>query len=156
MLWRLDDARATKKWRPLASQGWISLKAVSRKREPCTVKSRTSMLLMLTPCLSSKAVFVEPLRDNPAAKTLRALTPRARTAAEKPLTRAEIKRGDSLFGSSEHFFFNLVSVPIAMATSLAPLSADCTVPRLADYIDWMLARTLGVLDAAGRSGVAPP
>jgi SAM-dependent methyltransferase len=90
---------------------------------------------------SGKAVFVEPLRDNPGAKILRAITPRARTADERPLTRAEIKGADALFSSSEHLFFNLISVPVGMATSLTPLSADCVLLRLADRVDRTLAHT---------------
>jgi len=90
---------------------------------------------------SGKAVFVEPLRDNPGAKILRALTPRARTADEKPLTCADIQRADALFGSSEHFFFNLVSVPLAMASSLTSLSPDNTLLHFADHIDRALAHT---------------
>lgn len=90
---------------------------------------------------SGKAVFIEPLRDNPGAKVLRALTPRARTTDESPLSRADIQRADALFGSSEHFFFNLISVPFAMMTSLAPLSADCILLRFTDHVDRKLAHT---------------
>jgi SAM-dependent methyltransferase len=90
---------------------------------------------------SGKAVFMEPLRDNPGAKILRALTPKARTTDERPLTRADVERADALFGCSEHFFFNLVSVPIGMATSLTPLSADSVLLQFADYIDRTLAHT---------------
>jgi len=90
---------------------------------------------------SGKAIFIEPLADNPGAKVLRALTPRARTKDEKPLTRTEIQQADMLFGTSQHFFFNLVSVPVAMATSVTPLSEECMVLRAADYFDRLLAET---------------
>lgn len=90
---------------------------------------------------SGKAVFVEPLGDNPGAKILRALTPRARTADEKPLTRNDILQADAVFGCSDHFFFNLVSVPVAMATSLTPLSPDCILLKFTDHIDRLLAHT---------------
>ena len=75
-----------------------------------------------------RAIFVEPLDDNPGAKLLRALTPRARTKDEKPLTRSKILRADVLFGGSSHFFLNLISVPVAMLTSLTPLGADTRPP----------------------------
>jgi len=88
-----------------------------------------------------KAVFVEPLGDNPGAKLFRAITPKARTTDEKPLTRSGILRADTLFGASSHFFVNLVSVPVALSTSLTPLSADNILLRLADRTDLLLANT---------------
>jgi ubiquinone/menaquinone biosynthesis C-methylase UbiE len=88
-----------------------------------------------------KAIFVEPLNDNPGARLLRALTPKARTKDEKPLTRAKILRSDALFGDSSHFFLNLISVPVAMLTSLTPLTADNVLLRLTDDIDQLLAHT---------------
>jgi SAM-dependent methyltransferase len=87
------------------------------------------------------AVFIEPLGDNPGAKILRRLTPRARTKDEKPLTRSSILKADELFGGSSHFFINLVSVPVAMLTSVSSLSPDCSLLRLTDYLDVLLART---------------
>lgn len=68
------------------------------------------------------AIFFELLGDNPGAKLLRALTPKARTRDEAALKRADILCAYSLFGSSSHAFFNLVSVPVAMLTSMTPLS----------------------------------
>lgn len=88
-----------------------------------------------------RAIFVEPLDDNPGAKLLRALTPRARTKDEKPLTRSKILRADVLFGGSSHFFLNLISVPVAMLTSLTPLGADNILLRLTDNIDRLLTHT---------------
>jgi len=88
------------------------------------------------------AIFIEPLGDNPGAKLLRWLTPKARTKDEKPLTKSSILQADDFFGGSSHFFINLVSVPVAMLTSLTPLSPDNTLLRLADHTDRLLARTL--------------
>jgi ubiquinone/menaquinone biosynthesis C-methylase UbiE len=87
------------------------------------------------------AIFLEPLGDNPGAKLLRALTPKARTKDERALSRAILQRTDAFFGGSSHFFYNLVSVPVAMATSLTPLSADNVLLSFADRVDRMLAHT---------------
>jgi SAM-dependent methyltransferase len=87
------------------------------------------------------AVFIEPLGDNPFARLIRRLTPKARTLDEKPLTRSDIQRADSLFGGASHLFFNLTSVPVALTTSLTPLNADNYLLRLTDWFDRLLART---------------
>lgn len=88
-----------------------------------------------------EAIFMEPLGDNPAAKLLRALTPEARTRDERPLTQGQIQFGDRLFGGSSHLFFNLLSVPTALATSASGLGADNVWLRLADGVDRSLAGT---------------
>jgi SAM-dependent methyltransferase len=85
-----------------------------------------------------KAVFIEPLGDNPGAKLLRFMTPRARTRDEKPLTGSDIRRLDADFSRSSHYFLGLVSVPLAMLTSLAP---DSTPLCVADRVDQWLAHT---------------
>jgi ubiquinone/menaquinone biosynthesis C-methylase UbiE len=87
------------------------------------------------------AVFIEPLADNPGAKLMRALTPGYRTIDEAPLSREKIVRADSLFSSSSHLFYSLVSVPAGMLTSLTPLGPDNFLLRLADIPDRIMART---------------
>jgi SAM-dependent methyltransferase len=88
------------------------------------------------------AVFVEPLRGNPAAKLFRALTPKARTEDEAPLSAAQIGHGDKLFGTRRHFFANLLSVPVGVVSSLVAEVADNRAMRVADVIDRALARTV--------------
>jgi SAM-dependent methyltransferase len=86
-------------------------------------------------------VFMDPLYDNPAAVLLRWLTPQARTVDEKPLSQAQIRWADELFGGkSSHLFFNMVSVPLAMLTSLTPLRPDTFLLQIADAIDSQVAR----------------
>jgi SAM-dependent methyltransferase len=87
------------------------------------------------------AIFIEPLGGNPGAKFIRALTPRARTADERALTRQDIVKGNVVFGGESHHFFNLVSVPVAMLTSLTPMGPDNILLRLADIPDRILARS---------------
>ncbi|MGA2409790.1 MAG: class I SAM-dependent methyltransferase [Candidatus Binataceae bacterium] len=87
------------------------------------------------------AIFAEPLLDNPAAKLWRALTPEARTIDERPLSRAQIIRGDALFGSHDHRFINLVSTPVSMLTSFIFRQPDNALLLLAHRIDLMLERT---------------
>lgn len=66
------------------------------------------------------AIFMEPLRDNPAGKLFRLLTPQARTKDEMPLSRRQIEWADSMFSGSDHYFLSLTSTPVAVATSLIP------------------------------------
>lgn len=87
------------------------------------------------------AVFMEPLRSNPAAKLFRALTPKARTPDEAPLTAAQVRFGDNLFGVGSHFFANLASVPVGVVSSLLVRSPNNWAMRTADVIDRALART---------------
>ncbi len=88
-----------------------------------------------------RAIFMEPLGDNPGAKLLRALTPTTRTADEKALSRNNIVQADCLFAGSSHLFFNLVSVPTALLTSLTPLGPDNFLLRAADRFDRFFAQT---------------
>jgi len=87
------------------------------------------------------ALFMEPLRGNPAAWLIRALTPRARTPDEMPLSVKQIRIGDGLFGSGQHFFANLFSVPVGMVSSLVAKTPDNGMMRVADAVDRALART---------------
>lgn len=87
------------------------------------------------------ALFVEPLRDNPAGKLVRLLTPKARTRDELPLSRPQIRRADSLFSQSRHFFSGLVSVGCGMLSSLVSRNPANATMRLAHHVDLALART---------------
>jgi len=87
------------------------------------------------------AVFTEPLGGNPAAKVIRALTPKARTPDERPVVRRQIRFADELFGSNRHRYANLLSVPLAMLTSLGLKSPDNAILRAVDPIDRFLSRT---------------
>lgn len=84
------------------------------------------------------AVFVEPLRNNPAGKLVRLLTPGARTRNERPLSRDQICRADALFGSSRHFFSGLASVACGMASSFVSEDPANAVMRLAHRLDLAL------------------
>ena len=85
--------------------------------------------------------FIEPLGDNPAAKLIRRLTPKARTRDEEPLSKDQIRFADELLGNQSHRFFNLVSVPVAMLTSLTAMNADNILLRTADDIDLAWGRS---------------
>src|SRR5256885_5915883 len=87
------------------------------------------------------AVFTEPLGGNPAAKLIRAATPKARTPDERPVVRSQIRFADELFGSNRHRYANLLSVPLAMLTSLGLKSPDNALLRAVDPIDRFLSRT---------------
>lgn len=87
------------------------------------------------------AIFAEPLSGNPAARLWRALTPAARTADERPLSWRQVTRGDLLFTYHNHRFVNLMSTPLAMATSLTNAQSNNCLLRFADEIDRILERT---------------
>ena len=55
------------------------------------------------------AIFIEPLRDNPGAKLFRAITPKARTQDELPLSRKQIAWANNQFDGNFHGYFNLLS-----------------------------------------------
>jgi ubiquinone/menaquinone biosynthesis C-methylase UbiE len=86
-----------------------------------------------------RAIFIEPLGDNPAGKLIRYLTPKARTQDEAPLSREQLRFADKLLGNQEHLFFNLVSVPVAMATSLTRMNSNNLLLRAADAVDLVFA-----------------
>jgi len=87
------------------------------------------------------AIFMEPLGDNPAAKLLRALTPQARTKDERALRGSQIAWADQQFGGEFHMYGNLLSVPVAMITSLTPLPPDNQLLSLTDRVDQLLSNT---------------
>lgn len=87
------------------------------------------------------AMFIEPLGDNPLAKIFRLLTPKARTADERPLDAKTIKRLDRLFSRQEHYFCGLVSTPVGVVTSYLPLTPDNLLLKLSSRIDDVLRHT---------------
>ncbi len=87
------------------------------------------------------ALFVEPLYDNPASKLFRALTSKARTDDERPLSRGQLEWADGVFSKHEHRFCNLVSTPLAMLTSCLPMSADNPVLNIAHRVDRKLEKS---------------
>ncbi|OGA14256.1 MAG: hypothetical protein A3D95_10085 [Betaproteobacteria bacterium RIFCSPHIGHO2_12_FULL_69_13] len=87
------------------------------------------------------AVFMEPLRDNPAWQLFRALTPEARTPDEQALSRQQLQWADRLFGRAEHCFIGLASTAVGMLASFLPVAHDNAAARLADGLDRALQRT---------------
>jgi ubiquinone/menaquinone biosynthesis C-methylase UbiE len=87
------------------------------------------------------AIFTEPLRDNPAAKVFRLLTPKARTKDELPLSRKQITWADRQFRESDHFFSGMASAAVGLVTSLTPLKPDNVFLRVADNLDRFIATT---------------
>jgi SAM-dependent methyltransferase len=87
------------------------------------------------------AVFIEPLRDNPAGRLVRLLTPRARTRDELPLSRSQIRRADRLFGASQHFYSGLASVGCGIASSFVSRNPANAFMQFAHRLDLKLARS---------------
>jgi SAM-dependent methyltransferase len=66
-----------------------------------------------------RAVFKEPLLDNPLLKVFRRLTPHARTADEMPLSRGDLARfHHNPRWTVESLYCGVVEAPIAVLTSL--------------------------------------
>ena len=66
-----------------------------------------------------RALFREPLLDNPLLKLFRALTPKARTEDELPLSGADLRQiEDSGLWRVESAYCGLISAPVAVATSI--------------------------------------
>ncbi len=87
------------------------------------------------------AIFTEPLRDKPAWKLFRALTPKARTKHELPLSREQIESADRLFGSGRHCFSGLASTFVGSVTSFLPVAPNNWALQLADEVDRKIERT---------------
>ena len=88
-----------------------------------------------------KAIFIEPLGDNPASKVFRWLTPKARTRDEAPLSAKQIQYANSLLGKHEHYFFNFWSTPIGMASSILFSNPDNFWTRSAHRLDTVICKT---------------
>jgi len=87
------------------------------------------------------ALFVEPLRDNPAGRLVRLLTPGARTQEEQPLSRSQIRCADRLFRESHHFFAGFASVGCGMMSSFVSRNPSNVLMRLAHRLDLKLAHS---------------
>jgi len=86
-----------------------------------------------------RALFVEPLLGNPAARLFRTLTPKARTQDERPLSRAQIAGADRLFGGAAHGFFGFASVFVGVASTQLASRPDNWAMRAADRADLRMA-----------------
>ena len=88
-----------------------------------------------------RAIFLEPLADNPLLRLFRKMTPKARTLDERPLTAADLDLVSRDF-VGETYFFGLVTAPVAMVTSvMTPRSPHNGLARAADRLeDWIRRR----------------
>lgn len=64
-----------------------------------------------------RALFHEPLGDNPLLKLFRIITPGARTVDERPLTRRDLENIRHSW-EIESSYYGLISAPLAIATSI--------------------------------------
>ncbi len=66
-----------------------------------------------------RAIFFEPLADNPLLKLFRILTPSARTEDERPLTKNDLMKYKTIASwDVEYVFCGLLEAPLAMFTSV--------------------------------------
>jgi ubiquinone/menaquinone biosynthesis C-methylase UbiE len=88
-----------------------------------------------------KAVFIEPLGDNPVAKLYRLVTPKARTKDEKPLSKKQILYANKFFKSS-HLYANFISIPVSIITSfLFKKNSSNIFLKLAHKMDLFFEKT---------------
>jgi SAM-dependent methyltransferase len=88
-----------------------------------------------------KAVFLEPMYHHPLLWTLRRLTPKTRTAYERPLSLADIEGARKWFPACrhrEHFLFAVCAAPAHLFGKNFALS----VINLADRFDGLLMRLI--------------
>jgi ubiquinone/menaquinone biosynthesis C-methylase UbiE len=64
-----------------------------------------------------RAMFLEPLADNPLLRLFRKLTPEARTVDEKPLGKSDLDFVTSQF-ESRSYHFGMLTAPVAVLTSI--------------------------------------
>jgi ubiquinone/menaquinone biosynthesis C-methylase UbiE len=95
-------------------------------------------------------LFVEPLLLNPAARLIRALTPKARTPDEMPLARKEIAILDRYF-APKHVYTDLFAFPAAIISQQLKLSPNNWLIRSADSLDAAISNTVPSLGAYFRT-----
>lgn len=88
-----------------------------------------------------RIAFGEPLDNNPAGRVVRLLTPRARTADERPLRRADLRRLRETF-ECRFVFEQFLSVPAGIASRALFRDADNPITRLAFRFDELLLRAV--------------
>ena len=69
---------------------------------------------------NGRAIFIEPLADNPLLKLFRALTPKARTIDEAPFSRSDLEKliNPEIWDNKDSIYCGLISAPTAMFTSI--------------------------------------
>ena len=85
-----------------------------------------------------RAIFLEPLGDNPALRLVRAMTPRLRSADERPLRRSDIQKMSSRLELVEARYFHLASL---LAVPFRNVRGVAGVVDALDSVDALLFRT---------------
>jgi SAM-dependent methyltransferase len=91
-----------------------------------------------------RIAFGEPLDNNPVGWAVRGLTPRARTADEKPLRRADLQRMQEAF-QCRFVYEQLLSVPAGLLSRALFRAPDNVVTRLAFRADELLLKAAPAL-----------
>jgi SAM-dependent methyltransferase len=97
-----------------------------------------------------RILFVEPLRLNPVAQLVRLLTPKARTADERPLGPAELRIIERYF-QCDYLFSELFHVAAAVLSRFLFKKPVNGLTRTADRLDKSLASAFPKLGALYRS-----
>jgi SAM-dependent methyltransferase len=90
------------------------------------------------------AIFHEPLNINPVGKLVRALTPAARTADERPLQGRELRVMKKLF-DTEFYYEQFFAVPAGVISKLIFRTGDNPLTRSAAAVDQALLKMVPVL-----------
>ena len=87
-----------------------------------------------------RALFMEPLANNPLLRLFRRLTPAARTSDERPLSGRDLQRIAKTW-RVESTFYGLVNAPVAVITSIFLRSYPNNILlRVADKLELILNR----------------
>jgi ubiquinone/menaquinone biosynthesis C-methylase UbiE len=89
-------------------------------------------------------LFAEPLDNNPVGRLVRALTPKARTADERPFRFAQLELIGQYFDCAFHYE-QLLSVPAGVVSGVVVADPDNALTRAAFRLDELLARSLPAL-----------
>ncbi|MAR65386.1 MAG: hypothetical protein CMB83_05645 [Flammeovirgaceae bacterium] len=85
-----------------------------------------------------RAIFIEPLADNPFLKIFRMLTPKARTVDEAPFSKKDLKKlvDKNLWNYEKTMYCGLVSAPVAVITSiLLPNKPNNVLLKISDKLE---------------------
>ena len=86
-----------------------------------------------------RAIFIEPMGNNPFLNLYRRLTPKSRTEDEHPLTRYDFEKLGQYFSRVSHREFNLLSLPLIAIAGLFKNKSwlNWLLPKLEAADEWL-------------------
>lgn len=91
------------------------------------------------------AVFKEPLDENPVARLVRYLTPKARTNDEIPFKKKDLEKISVMFNKTEFHFDQFFTFPCALISRIFSSANDTKLIKFAFYVDNFVSRKISFL-----------